>query len=400
CFIWVRYSLIFENIKGFKIDKNLSYVEYVNKILDKERLKLRQKIFISQSIPHIDMARKQNPDLDIRMQIHASHLLHDELKLELQQLSKEYSWIEILFFHPTDKYNERALFESFLKKMVFEKDITPIACARLDDDDILSPEYFSIIKNYIKKDFLGFSFSAPRGFYAIYYNEKFMNFTKQYKPKIAIGLAHIIGWDKKELKITTKYHAFPGNHNSTDFYAPLILDASKEVFIRTLHQFNDDYIRENKYSKLEAFSKMFGNIYCNTNEVRKYFALLKYRENKDFGAKARIHSHLSYKLGQALIINSKSILGYIKMPFILSFIKEKHKAEQIKFEKALKENPNLALPPLENYADYKDALKEKECFTYKLGEAFIKAHKNWYGGGYIKFLLKDVPRLKREFRKK
>ncbi|EAK2416579.1 sugar transferase, partial [Campylobacter jejuni] len=24
---------------------------------------------------------------------------------------------------------------------------------------------------------------------------------------------------------------------------------------------------------------------------------------------------------------------------------------------------------------------EKECFTYKLGEAFIKASKNWYGGG-------------------
>ncbi|EAL1615057.1 alpha-2,3-sialyltransferase, partial [Campylobacter jejuni] len=25
---------------------------------------------------------------------------------------------------------------------------------------------------------------------------------------------------------------------------------------------------------------------------------------------------------------------------------------------------------------------------------------NWYGGGYIKFIFKDVPRLKREFGKK
>ncbi|HEG0603296.1 TPA: sugar transferase, partial [Campylobacter jejuni] len=33
------------------------------------------------------------------------------------------------------------------------------------------------------------------------------------------------------------------------------------------------------------------------------------------------------------------------------------------------------------YPDYNEALKEKECFTYKLGEAFIKASKNWYGGG-------------------
>ncbi|ECL6492800.1 alpha-2,3-sialyltransferase, partial [Campylobacter jejuni] len=103
---------------------------------------------------------------------------------------------------------------------------------------------------------------------------------------------------------------------------------------------------------------------------------------------------------QALITNSKSILGYIRMPFVLSYIKDKHKFEQKAYEEKIKENPNLALPPLEAYPDYKEALKEKECFTYKLGEAFIKASKNWYGGGYIKFILKDVPRLKREFGKR
>ncbi|HDZ5154598.1 TPA: sugar transferase [Campylobacter jejuni] len=92
-------------------------------------------------------------------------------------------------------------------------------------------------------------------------------------------------------------------------------------------------------------------------------------------AKARIHNHLSYKLGQALIENSKSVFGYIRMPFILSYI------------------------ALETYPDYNEALKEKECFTYKLGEALMKASNNWYGGGYIKFIFKDVPRLKREFGK-
>ncbi|EAL5475934.1 alpha-2,3-sialyltransferase, partial [Campylobacter jejuni] len=47
-----------------------------------------------------------------------------------------------------------------------------------------------------------------------------------------------------------------------------------------------------------------------------------------------------------------------------------------------------------------EALKEKECFTYKLGEAFIKASKNWYKCGYIKFYFKDVSELKRKFGKK
>ncbi|EAL8063214.1 alpha-2,3-sialyltransferase, partial [Campylobacter jejuni] len=95
-------------------------------------------------------------------------------------------------------------------------------------------------------------------------------------------------------------------------------------------------------------------------------------------AKARIQNHLSYKLGQALIANSKSILGYIRMPYVLSYIKNKHKFEQKAYEEKIKENPNLALPPLETYPDYNEALKEKECFTYKLGEALMQANKNWY----------------------
>ncbi|MBZ7938186.1 sugar transferase, partial [Campylobacter sp. RM10538] len=86
-------------------------------------------------------------------------------------------------------------------------------------------------------------------------------------------------------------------------------------------------------------------------------------------AKTRIQNHLSYKLGQALIQNSKSILGCIRMPFILSYVKIKHSFEQKAYKKKIKEDPRLALPPLETYPDYKEALKEKECFTYKLGEA-------------------------------
>ncbi|MFY4727218.1 hypothetical protein ACOTVF_08485 [Campylobacter jejuni] len=115
--------------------------------------------------------------------------------------------------------------------------------------------------------------------------------------------------------------------------------------------------------------------------------------------KSRIQNQLSYKLGQTLILNSKSVLGYLSLPFIILSIVISHKQEQKAYKFKVKKNPNLALPPLETYPDYNEALKEKECFTYKLGEAFIKASKNWYKGGYIKFILKDVPRLKREFGK-
>ncbi|EDO7798042.1 galactosyltransferase [Campylobacter coli] len=116
-------------------------------------------------------------------------------------------------------------------------------------------------------------------------------------------------------------------------------------------------------------------------------------------AKSRIQNHLSYKLGQAMIANSKSILGYIRMPFVLSYIKDKHKQEQKIYQEKIKKDPSLKLPPLESYSDYKEALKEKECLTYKLGEALIKANNNWYGGGYIKLWF-EIRKLKKEFEKK
>lgn len=116
-------------------------------------------------------------------------------------------------------------------------------------------------------------------------------------------------------------------------------------------------------------------------------------------AKLRVQNHLAYKLGQALILNSKSFLGYIKMPYVLSYIKEKHKAEQKAYNEKIFTNPSLKLPPLENYPNYEAALKEKECLTYKLGLALIKADKSWYKGGYVRFCF-EVRRLKKEFKRK
>ncbi|EDP5845831.1 sugar transferase, partial [Campylobacter jejuni] len=109
-------------------------------------------------------------------------------------------------------------------------------------------------------------------------------------------------------------------------------------------------------------------------------------KNRNNLAKIKIQNHLAYKLGQAMIDNSKSILGYIKMPFVLFYIRYKHQKEL----QRRKTNPELVLPPLEDCSDYEEALKIKNYFSYKLGEALIQASKNWYKGGYVKFLFFDL----------
>ncbi|MCW0223520.1 hypothetical protein OJP33_02170 [Campylobacter lari] len=103
-------------------------------------------------------------------------------------------------------------------------------------------------------------------------------------------------------------------------------------------------------------------------------------------AKTRIQNQLSYKLGQAMIVNSKSILGYLIMPIALLSIMISHKQEQKIYQEKIKKDPSLKLPPLESYLDYQEALKLKNHLSYKLGQALIKANKTWYKGGYVKML--------------
>lgn len=120
--------------------------------------------------------------------------------------------------------------------------------------------------------------------------------------------------------------------------------------------------------------------------LRKQIATLQ-AQIKMSSAKERVKSHLAYKLGSALILNSKSLWGIIRLPYVLSYIQESHKQEQKQYQKIIEKNPSLKLPPLESYADYQEALKIKNYTSYKLGEGLIAA--NLRGGGKtLLYLLK------------
>ncbi len=144
-----------------------------------------------------------------------------------------------------------------------------------------------------------------------------------------------------------------------------------------------DQLQNNIKEKIKQLHILQNNMQKNSVQLNQLQSKLSF-QTKYGTAKQRIQNQLSYKLGQAMITNSKSLLGYIRMPFVLSYIKDKHKQEQKIYQEKIKKDPSLKLPPLENYPDYKEALKEKECLTYKLGEALIKANKTWYKGGYVK----------------
>ncbi|EJB5876076.1 hypothetical protein MSV89_001706, partial [Campylobacter coli] len=74
-------------------------------------------------------------------------------------------------------------------------------------------------------------------------------------------------------------------------------------------------------------------------------------------AKSRIQNQLSYKLGQTMIVNSKSFLGCLLMPVILLGIVISYKQEQKIYKRKIEKDPSLKLPSLEQYPDYREAIK-------------------------------------------
>ncbi|WP_289687152.1 hypothetical protein [Helicobacter rodentium] len=106
-------------------------------------------------------------------------------------------------------------------------------------------------------------------------------------------------------------------------------------------------------------------------------------------ATTRIQNHLNYQLGQILIQDSKSLFGISKLPFKILLTILKHKNKQKQYQTNIKNNPHLKLPPLESYPDYKESLKIKNYFSYKLGEAFLTSISAG-GGGFLPLYAKRV----------
>lgn len=167
------------------------------------------------------------------------------------------------------------------------------------------------------------------------------------------------------------------------------LDMSIDIFLPT------DGAIPNFYNELK---KDLGEKGSRFKDDPKYKELLLFLKNgggrlfvnieSAYTATDIIKNRLSYGLGQVMIRNSKSLMGLIKMPYVLF--------GTIKAYRNYIAKKNVL--PLHDYPDYLEALKYKKHLSYRLGEALIKAHKSWWKGGYIKFLF-EVKKIKEDFNK-
>lgn len=220
-------------------------------------------------------------------------------------------------------------------------------------------------------------------------------------------------WDDERLKAYESMHTddYQFSFEKDKFLNPTLLDErlnALETAAQKL-EFVYDYIYNNTYKNRFALFEDSDTSACALykDESKAGFKSLEFSvlknvnvENaltepnlngKPIGAVLKVQNQLSYKLGQMMILNSKSLSQILKMPFILYHLYKEHKFE----EKVKNANIKLNLVPkplkLEEYADFNEALKLKNHLSYQLGQSLIKNLNNKYllgGGGSQIYLLR------------
>ncbi|AJC85913.1 acyltransferase [Campylobacter sp. RM16704] len=204
-------------------------------------------------------------------------------------------------------------------------------------------------------------------------------------------------WCKNEIAqySTMNTKEFKFDFEEQKFLNPVLLEKELEK-LENAHdklEFIYDYIynntHKNRFSLFENSNQSKCKLYKDKNKIS--FSRLKFQNSKRQdelalkykGAVCIVKNHLSYKLGFAIIKNSKNFRNYIKIPFVLLKIAKEHK-------NTIQNKVNL-----QDFCDYEEAINIKNSLSYQLGNALIRAHKIRYKGGYLKFFIETIKIIKK-----
>ncbi|EII0701331.1 DUF2972 domain-containing protein [Campylobacter lari] len=115
-----------------------------------------------------------------------------------------------------------------------------------------------------------------------------------------------------------------------------------------------------------------------------------------YSAIDRIKNQLAYKFGFAILECKKKRKGYIKLLYQLYTIKKEHSLQIKIYKQTVKVFPQLTYPKLKDCKDYEDSMRYTFHLSYIIGSVLIKAHRDWYKGGYF-FLYKNIIQAKKDY---
>lgn len=256
--IYTRFSIFNKNIlASWRLSRTEDIDAAKAELLDHERLETRCNIFFNYTLPSIDKAVKRG--YSIRHIV----LYYSELPLwviEKFYIAKnKYPWLKPIAVGYDDEVPEYPEIRNVTNEaaQMSSVDLLPVAGIRLDDDDMLGPNFFKQLELYLKPEFKGFCISFPSGVVALW-EQDFVKFSLYYQEKVTMGLSQISLYDVKKLSFTNPYLMPPGNHMRVDEKVPTILDSRNgPLYLRTLHSNNDGLHGRSDESKSSYLQRLF-----------------------------------------------------------------------------------------------------------------------------------------------
>ena len=160
--------------------------------------------------------------------------------------------------------------------------------------------------------------------------------------------------------------------NSSDSLKIKDLEEENDLILHQLHQVQEE---------LERY-------YLENQDLKKK---LPQPQTRPYGAAQRIQKRLSYRLGSAMIANSRSFGGWLGMPFALTKQVRLYRKEKLA-------EGDRKLPPIHAYADAHDAERYKHHLSYRLGEIIIKHSKTPWGWLIFPFAVRSAVKAFKEGR--
>lgn len=194
---------------------------YIDYLYAPERIEPRLQIFGELSLPLLAAAADK---YCLKHIVRYSEEMPERYKTQLQNLAGCFSFV-VLEPHTAGKSSVNPY------EIGYDMNSCGFGMYRLDDDDLVSVDFFDQVARYVQPEFAGMRVSLARGVTALYEDGSFSHFRDCYMPQIAIGLMSIFGG-----VVNGKMIAPPDvAHNRSDRYGSVVVNAEKVSWLWTRH---------------------------------------------------------------------------------------------------------------------------------------------------------------------
>jgi hypothetical protein len=228
----IRFSYQPRSGSGFRQMRDRSLDERNAILFDPGRLAARFALFEAVCLPSLTA---QNPDLFGAVLL-TSAALPEPFKDRLRALTADYPNIEILFRGPSGVDGEFA--DALADRFDTAAEVPPPrATLRLDDDDALSSDFSDYMQDFLVPGHEGYAVTFPSGFV--------LNLRAERMGGWAITeFCHSVGLAFVNRRPWTQHVYHLRNHNTVPERHRTLADASRPMFLRVRHEYNDSNMSE------------------------------------------------------------------------------------------------------------------------------------------------------------